>query len=465
MCRFAELSTVPIPERIVRDLELVKENDEAVRNYGVYFLVNLCRKLIEANLSPGLHFYTLNQDTVIRVIKELGLWKKMQIRILPWKMATNYRRVGESVRPVYWINRPKSYAHRTAHWKDFSLTSWSSNTISSISESMKSYYSFLEVSNTRKQLDDILGERPTPSSLFKLFYSFYSRYSTSNFDKLNDVFSKETVMSISSLPWVQQANSHFLSKLYFTYIHFRICLPTKTVCLLCQAETAFLHYGQYITNGLLITNYLPRFSGIPSEDERYGWGEKGGQIYQKEYLEFFLEPRHLERLTEILQKRNADNAVSYTVSNGSGSMQLSNWSPHASFNTLSWGLFASKCASSFHSSFSPRLQSWQASLRDAINPTQRHISVTNCALFSASIILGYQRLISVYVAEVQSFEAWREEAYGLFDSWLQLYPTESEAYQLISRIQEDYLLVSLIDNQFVSAEADYFKHIFNQLLL
>lgn len=82
-----------------------------------------------------------------------------------------------------------------------------------------------------------------------------------------------------------------------------------------------------------------------------------------------------------------------------------------------------------------------------------------------SINVGYQRLISVYVAEVQSFEAWREEVFGLFDSWLQLYPTESEAYQLISRIQDDYLLVSLIDNQFVSAEADNFKHIFNQLQL
>lgn len=83
-----------------------------------------------------------------------------------------------------------------------------------------------------------------------------------------------------------------------------------------------------------------------------------------------------------------------------------------------------------------------------------------------SINVGYQRLISAYVAEVQSFEAWRDEVYGLFfDSWLTLYPTESEAYQLISRIQDDYLLVSLIDNQFVSAEADHFKHIFNQLKL
>lgn len=335
MCRFAQLATVPIPERIVRDLEPVKANDEAVRNYGVHFLVELCRKLIAANLSSGLHFYTLNQDTVIRVIKELGLWKKMEIRTLPWRVATNYRRVGESVRSVFWINRPKSYIHRTAHWKDFSYASWSSSTMSSISESMSSYYSFLEVSNSKQQLDVLLGEQPTASNLNQVFYSYYSRYST-NFDTANG----ETLSSISSLPWVQQANSHFLSKLHRHC--FRICHCLFYRCLFWQAEAAFQHYGQYITGGgLLITNYLPRLNGLCSEDRRLGWGEKGGKIYQKEYLEFFLAPHHLGRLTAVIQATANNHDISYIVSNRSGSVQLSNWSPHT-VNTLSWGSFPGK---------------------------------------------------------------------------------------------------------------------------
>lgn len=70
-------------------------------------------------------------------------------------------------------------------------------------------------------------------------------------------------------------------------------------------------------------------------------------MYQKEYLEFFLDPRHLDRLKEILQ--SSDN-ISYILSNRSGSVNVSNWSPHASFNTLSWALFPSKCVSSFNSS-------------------------------------------------------------------------------------------------------------------
>lgn len=108
---------------------------------------------------------------------------------------------------------------------------------------------------------------------------------------------------------------------------------------------AFHHYGQYITSGILITNYLPRLSGVSSEDRRFGWGEKGGLIYQKEYLEFFLDSRHLDRLKEILKKTANNTDFSYMVSNRSGSVQLSNWSPHA-VNTLTWGSFPSKSVSS-----------------------------------------------------------------------------------------------------------------------
>ena len=82
------------------------------------------------------------------------------------------------------------------------------------------------------------------------------------------------------------------------------------------------------------------------------------------------------------------------------------------------------------------------------------------------INVGYQ-LIPAYVADLKSFDVWRDEAFGLFTSWLSLYhPTGTESsgpYQLIKRIQDDYLLVSVIDNQFVSATEPGFKHIFNQL--
>lgn len=205
--KLSSLSSVPIPERMLHDLEPIKSNDEAVRNYGVDFLVDMCRKLISANLSPGLHFYTLNQDTVIRVLKTLGLWKKLEITTLPWRPCTNHRRIGEKIRPVFWVNRPKSYIHRTAHWKEYPFNFWSAKFSKQITDSLQGFYSFLEIANKKEELDRFLGEdEPSPANLCQVFYSFYEKYSN-NFD-----INTNATKAISTIPWVQQPNSYFLGK-------------------------------------------------------------------------------------------------------------------------------------------------------------------------------------------------------------------------------------------------------------
>ena len=40
-------------------------------------------------------------------------------RQLPWRPAANAKRRGESVRPIHWSNRPKSYLSRTNDWDTF----------------------------------------------------------------------------------------------------------------------------------------------------------------------------------------------------------------------------------------------------------------------------------------------------------------------------------------------------------
>ena len=49
----------------------------------------------------------------------------MQIpRTLPWRPATSAKRRSESVRPIHWSNRPKSYLSRTSDWDTFPNGRW-----------------------------------------------------------------------------------------------------------------------------------------------------------------------------------------------------------------------------------------------------------------------------------------------------------------------------------------------------
>jgi methylenetetrahydrofolate reductase (NADPH) len=67
LVRFAELSGTPIPDAVLRRLEPVKDDPEAVRAVGVEMATDLCQRLLEDG-APGLHLYTLNRSTATREI-------------------------------------------------------------------------------------------------------------------------------------------------------------------------------------------------------------------------------------------------------------------------------------------------------------------------------------------------------------------------------------------------------------
>ena len=64
--RFAELSQIDVPARIVDELALL-DDPVRVRARGIELASELCTALLEGG-APGLHFYTLNRSTATREI-------------------------------------------------------------------------------------------------------------------------------------------------------------------------------------------------------------------------------------------------------------------------------------------------------------------------------------------------------------------------------------------------------------
>lgn len=50
------------------------------------------------------------------------------------------------------------------------------------------------------------------------------------------------------------------------------------------------------TNGFLTINSQPRVNGVPSDDPVFGWGGKGGYVFQKAYVEFFVSAGQFKHL-------------------------------------------------------------------------------------------------------------------------------------------------------------------------
>lgn len=67
IARFAEMSGSPLPNGLVRRLEAVGEDPDAVRAVGIDAATELCEALLDGG-APGLHFFTLNRSRATRAI-------------------------------------------------------------------------------------------------------------------------------------------------------------------------------------------------------------------------------------------------------------------------------------------------------------------------------------------------------------------------------------------------------------
>lgn len=57
-----KLSKLRPPAHILEEIEKRKDDDVAIRKYGVSIAVKLCREILESKTALGFHFYTLNRE-------------------------------------------------------------------------------------------------------------------------------------------------------------------------------------------------------------------------------------------------------------------------------------------------------------------------------------------------------------------------------------------------------------------
>uniref|UniRef100_M1C551 Methylenetetrahydrofolate reductase n=1 Tax=Solanum tuberosum TaxID=4113 RepID=M1C551_SOLTU len=114
-----------IPAEITAALEPIKDNEEAVKAYGIHLGTEMCKKIMASGIKT-LHLYTLNMEkSALAILMNLGLIEESKIsRPLPWRRPTNVFRIKEDVRPIFWANRPKSYISRTIGWDEFPHGRW-----------------------------------------------------------------------------------------------------------------------------------------------------------------------------------------------------------------------------------------------------------------------------------------------------------------------------------------------------
>uniref|UniRef100_A0A8C2L0T6 Methylenetetrahydrofolate reductase (NADPH) n=1 Tax=Cyprinus carpio TaxID=7962 RepID=A0A8C2L0T6_CYPCA len=298
--QLVKLSKLEVPEEIMQVIEPIKDNDAAIRSYGIQQAVEMCKVLLASGEVPGLHFYTLNREVAtMEVLRQLGLWAEDPRRPLPWAVSAHPKRKVEDVRPIFWASRPKSYIYRTQDWDDFPNGRWGNSSSPAFGELTDYYLFYLKSKSPKEALLQMWGEElMNEESVYEVFTNYITSQTNRNGHK------------VMCLPWNDDP------------------LAPETNLLKDELE-------KVNCRGVLTINSQPNINGKPSSDPIVGWGPAGGYVFQKAYLEFFTSSENVTALLQVLKKY--EPRVNYHIVNvqGRNTTNAHDMQP----NAVTWGIF------------------------------------------------------------------------------------------------------------------------------
>ncbi|KAJ5052181.1 uncharacterized protein L3040_001940 [Drepanopeziza brunnea f. sp. 'multigermtubi'] len=282
-----------IPPEWSAALEVVKNDDSAVRNIGTGLVAEMCRKLLAAGIHH-LHFYTMNLAQATRMLlDELKLTPSEQRpfkHALPWRQSLSLGRRDEDVRPIFWKNRNKSYVTRTQDWDEFPNGRWGDSRSPAFGE-LDAYG--IGLKGTNEQNRKLWGE---PKSI----------------KDIADIFVKYLENGVESLPWSEAPITN-------------------------EADSIKSDLINLNKRGMLTINSQPAVDGVKSSDPVYGWGPSNGYVYQKAYLELLVSPT---LMPQLISRIELDPDLTYYAVNRLGELKTN--APSDGPNAVTWGVFPGK---------------------------------------------------------------------------------------------------------------------------
>ncbi|CEG75687.1 Putative Methylenetetrahydrofolate reductase [Rhizopus microsporus] len=281
-----------VPQKIWDDLETVKDDDQAVKDYGIDLTIQFIKRIKQETGISGFHIYTFNLERSSRLILEkLGLVPEQEyVKPLPWNPSLTPTRGKENVRPIFWKHRTQSYIQRTESWDEFPNGRWGDARSPAFGEFDRWGVSI------KYPPEKQLAMWGTPESV----------------DDIALLFAKYCKGKLEALPWSAQK------------------LDPETDII--KQRLAAINFLGYLT-----INSQPAVNGARSSDPVYGWGPRNGYVYQKAYIEFFVSP---EQLQVLIDKMSHEPEITYFAVNYKGELKTN--TIYKEPNAVTWGVFPGK---------------------------------------------------------------------------------------------------------------------------
>ncbi|KAJ2701686.1 methylenetetrahydrofolate reductase 1 [Coemansia sp. IMI 209128] len=200
--------------------------------------------------------------------------------------------------------------------------------------------------------------------------------------------------------WGEPTEISDITEIFVNYVEGSLAsLPWSDEPLLAETQKIKEELVRVNQLGFWTLASQPALDGAASDDVTYGWGPRGGYIYQKAFVECFVHqslfPGFLSRL------QNASPRITYYASNGAGDF-ISNavGAQGDAATALTWGVFPG---------------------RAVVQPT---------------------------LIDKMNFLAWRTEAFHSWAEWADMFPRGSPQERFLREMAEKCWLVNVVDNEY-----------------
>lgn len=102
--------------------------------------------------------------------------------------------------------------------------------------------------------------------------------------------------------WGNPTSTEDLTRLFLDYLDSNISsTPFSTSPLSPESETILEHLKKLTSQGLWTVCSQPAIDNASSTDDVFGWGPRGGYVFQKGFVEFFAEENAVYRIEKKIE--------------------------------------------------------------------------------------------------------------------------------------------------------------------
>ena len=458
--RITSLSHVQLPPSIAARIEEVKADDEAVKRVGVDVLTELVegiRSLPQSRPIPrGFHFYTLNlEKSVAFVLERCKLIPSSTEPPSPTSSDSEQERAvgvghavpspaihldGEAPQRRFSRRRASSFNSQPhnriivdslrfndqrsrSRQPNGAISSQGSETHQAPSESAGVPAGPLNRSNTLlvSEGQGALGREATWDDYVN------GRWGPSSSPAFGEIDGYGPSLKVGPVTarrlWNHPKSREDITKMFKDHVEGTLaCVPwsdetdiSSGSALREETETIKNELAALIEKGYWTLASQPAVNGLRSDDKIFGWGPPGeGRVFQKAFVEFFVARSTWDTELKPLLKEHGEDVISWVKTDSDGN---------------------------FESSVRPE---------NAIDPatSKPAVGATGVSILTWGVFRG-KEIVTPTIIEEQSFRAWGEEAYGIWEEWRRVFPRGSREEQFLESCKKDSILVNVVGQEFV----------------